>query len=166
MSARPAPPRSAPFLAGRRRRLKERHTVGVNTRHHPRRHGEALAKARASFISIFCISIFAFRHLPGHECASRRYCCFTNRQTPAPSSLAVFRILRGLYSLSLSTARFLSHVTTIANPDCRGYRPYGTSFAHCGRSSQRAIKGAAVSIFVSPNRSERSTRRPSELSSG
>src|SRR6267143_5168703 len=61
-------------------------------------------------------------------------------------------ILRGLYSLSLSTARFLSHVTTIANPDCRGYRPYGTSFAHCGRSSQRAIKGAAVSIFVSPNR--------------
>jgi len=29
---------------------EERDTVGVNTRHRPRRHGEALAKARASFV--------------------------------------------------------------------------------------------------------------------
>jgi len=148
-------------LAGRRRRLKERHTVGVNTRHHPRRHGEALAKARASFISIFCIWIFCVgTDAPAVDIAASQIGRRRHRD------LTRLGIPRGLYSLSVSTARFLSHVTTIANHDFSLLSPNGTSFAHCGRSSQRPIKGAAVSIFVSANRSERSTRRPSELSSG
>src|SRR2546422_4789832 len=65
----------------------------------------------------FVFRHFAFRYLPGHECASRGYCCFTNRQTPGARIARGFRILRGRYSLSLSAARLLSHVTTIAKPD-------------------------------------------------
>ena len=161
MSSTPAPPQSASSLAGRRRRLKG---TAYGWGEYPASSSPSwrgLGESQGLFhFDILHLDICLGTNAPAVDIAASQ---IGRRRRYGRTRL---RILRRLYSLSLSTARFLSHVTTIANHDCRCYRPYGTSFAHCGRSSQRAIKGAAVSIFVSPNRSERSTRRPSELSSG
>jgi len=129
---------------------EERDTVGVNTRHHPRRHGEALVKARASFISISCISISPFR-------------CFAWARIRQPDDVAASQIGRrrrhdlarpgfraGLYCLSLATARFLSHVTTIAGHDRRCHRPMARHLLTVDGSSQRPIKGAAVQSSFHP----------------
>src|SRR5260370_12709307 len=111
--------------------LQKRHTVGVNTRHHPRRHGEALAKARASFISIFCIWIFCVgTDAPAVDIAASQIGRRRHRD------LTRLGIPRCLYALSVSTARFLLHVTTIANHALSLLSPYRTSFDHCTRSAQ------------------------------
>src|SRR5947209_1613759 len=50
--------------------------------------------------------IFYFR-FAGHECASRRYCCFPNRQTPVPSSRPIGNSAWSLFLIPFGGSIFL-----------------------------------------------------------